>query len=452
MELSLFLTHQFPRSSFQGRLQLGCRSGSGFGILPVFTCDYGSLFTYLETFHFFPWVDYYLSVNSVSGVRRQVFDLFSLHNLVIDIDCHGDLVSFFREERIDCLIARLEHSVFEVEVPCPSSVVKTGRGVQFWWSITGISVKFKTFYDELLDYYISCISGVLTNGFLEDFSMFEVDVGASKNAVGYFRLPCTMNTKTNTLVTYRIVAGTYELMDLFEQMKEHLASSPEDLRQISAGKEKNNLSFGRDYVDLANERVDMFYNLREMREASIGLEERNNFCFMVYNALAPCYGHDVAFAKMKQFNTGFLEPMTIRELNVVVCSAKEKGGYQYTTNKIVEFLHISQVEAAMLGMTKSDPAYLTKRKQKQVLNMTKKDLRNESVLALYDSGSTAQTIASELNLSINTVRKVLTEHGRSHKMSRKEQILALKNEGKSLAEIAKLCDCSVKTVRRDLLP
>lgn len=448
--LLLFLERHFPVSEFNGRLQLGYYGQSSGAVLPVFTCAYDCLSSCVVDFIFYPNVDYYISVNAVSGVQRCSSALFSLHNLVIDIDCHErlsvDRLDFF----IDLLLQRFDYSLFDVGIPVPTTVVKTGRGLQLWWSITGISAKFKPFYDEVLDYYLASLSDFLVDGLLEDFSMFQVDVGASKNVVGYFRLPCTVNTKTNTFVTYTVRAGTYELMDLFQQMKsfqveEHLEQKPVSRSSSSAG-----TPVRRDYLDLAHQRETLYYNLREMRNASLGLEERNNFCFMIYNAFAPCYGHDVAFGKMQQFNAGFQQPLSLRELNVVISSAKDKGGYQYTTRKIVEFLHISAEEEAQLGMTDVELGYLNKRMQKQLRNLSKKDLRNEEVLQLYDGGKTAQSIATVCGLSINTVKKILVDHGRSHKASRKEQILALHREGKSLEEIALLCGCSVKTVRRGL--
>lgn len=435
-DLFKFCFRHFPDSTFNGRIQLGCRCPSSSLILPAFTCDYASLFNFLSEFIFYSSVDYYISVNSVSGVTRHCSDLFSLHNFVIDIDCHDSILLLRRDFLLDCLLACFENCLFHFSVPLPSSIVKTGRGLQLWWAITGISANFKSFYDEVLDYYISCFSQVLVDGPLEDFSMFQVDVGASKNVVGYFRLPCTKNTKTNTFVTYTASAGTYELMDLFQEMKDFQGESQFDLQLVELPFTNFCSVSSRDYVDLAHQRVDMYYKLRDMRNSTVGVEERNNYCFMVYNAFAPCYGHDVAFGKMQQFNAGFQEPLSNRELKVVVSSAKDKGGYQYTTRKIVEFLHISPEEELQLGIKDTDLGYLNKRKQKQVRNLTKKELRNDSVLAMYDSGQTAQSIAKEAGLSINTVTKILVDHERCHKASRKEQIIALHGEGKSLTEIA----------------
>lgn len=210
-----FLLRHFPGCAFNGRLQLGCHGQTSVSILPIFTCDYDCFISFLSDFIFFPYVDYYLSVNSVSGVSRHSSDLFSLHNLVIDIDCHDVFSLSLRDFLLDCLSVRFTISLFDTSVPMPTTIVNTGRGLQLWWSIAGISANFKSFYDEVLDYYISSLSEVLVDGSLDDFSMFQVDVGASKNVVGYFRLPCTMNRKTNTLVTYTECAGTYELMDLF---------------------------------------------------------------------------------------------------------------------------------------------------------------------------------------------------------------------------------------------
>lgn len=446
VDLDLFLSHQFPVSSFGGRIQVGCCGHRSSGVVPALTCDYGSLSSCLATFSFSSRCDYYLSVNAVSGVKRCISSLFSLHNLVIDLDCHGDLPFFSCDEMIDALLWRLDHSVFSVLMPVPTSVVRTGRGLQLWWGITGVSAKLKTFYDELLDYYISCLSLILRAGCLEDFSMFSVDTGASKNAVGYFRMPCTWNTKSNSIVTYTLMAETYDLMDLFHDMKALLEE--EVVIEASGEDVSRSLSSGGDYVELAHSRVHLYEQLRDFRFSSIGNEERNNFCFMVYNAFAPCYGHQVAYSKMQQFNTGFLEPMVESELKTVISSAKRKGGYHYSMEKIIQFLHITEEEMALLHVVSYTSVYLPKKKQKVVQTLTKKQMRNESLLALYDAGNSAQSIAKELELSVPTVANVLKEHGRSHKSSRKEEILALQKSGKTNAEIAQICNCSMRTVQR----
>lgn len=449
VDLVLFLAHQFPRSSFRGRIQVGCRGPWSSGVVPALTCDYDCLSSSLDSFSFSSRCDYYLSANAVSGVQRCIASLFSLHNLVIDLDCHGDLSFFSCEELVDSLLWRLEHSVFSVVMPMPTALVRTGRGLQLWWGIVGVSAKLKPFYDELMDYYISCLSPILLAGCLEDFSMFTVDTGASKNAVGYFRMPATWNTKSNSFVTYTLMADTYDLMGLFHEMKRLVEE--EVVLESTSQEETRSLSSGGDYVELAHSRVHLYEQLRDLRFASIGNEERNNFCFMVYNAFAPCYGHDVAYKKMREFNKGFKKPMKVAELKTVISSAKRKGGYHYSMEKIMQFLHITEEEMDALHVVSYESAYLTKKKQKVVRNLTKKEMRNDTLLALYDAGNSAQSIAEELGLSVPTVANVLKSNGRSHKLSRKEEILSLQKEGKSNAEIAQICKCSMRTVQRAVL-
>lgn len=441
-----FLLLHFPGSTFQGRLQLACRGSRRSSISPIFTCDYSAFPLFCSSLSYSSKTDYYCTVNSISGVRRLSSTLFSLHNLVIDVDCHSTLFSSSFPVLLSQLLARLRSSVFSVLLPFPTSIVSTGRGLQFWWSIEGISAKFSSFYLELLDFYIDCISSVLVDGLLEDFSMFTVDVAASKNLVGYFRLPCTFNTKAQQFISYEVCAGTYALMDLFETMKTSPFYSPPSSQKTSSLLYTPSFS----YQTLAHSRVSAYTYLRERRNSDIGAEERNNYCFMVYNAYAPCYGHSQAFSLTKEFNSGFKVPLTDLELNTVVSSAKEIGGYQYTTKKIIEFLHITPSEAISSGLLDTSVPYLDKKSKAKLQTSTKKQQRNNEILSLYDEGISAQQVAKKLGLSLPTVTTVLTTNDRSHKKSRPEKILSLRKEGKSTAEIAKLCGCSIRTVQRNL--
>lgn len=431
-----FLTRHFPASSFNGRLQVGCRGRGKTTIIPAITCDYSALTDELSDFYFSERADYYLSVNSVTGVTRTVNDLFSLHNFVIDVDCHSeDLTSFDKNNLFEFFLAQLTHSIFNVEIRTPTSVVFTGRGLQFWWSIDGISAKFKAFYDELVDYYISAFTTFINTSVYADFSDLSVDEGASRNAVGYFRMPCTINTKVNQKVTYHILGETYALMDLFEEIPKDKPTLPNN-RPVTS----------YEWIEIAHRRVEAFYRLRDLRGSVIGLEERNNFCFMIYNSLAPCYGHDQAFLQMKAFNQGFQKPMSDRELNTVISSAKEKGGYQYTTQKLCQFLHLTESEAIILGF--DDLPYLNKRDRSKAQNSVKKNQRNQAVLDLYDSGATSVEVSKQLEISISTVTRILKENQRNHIKVRTQNMQELLKSGKTVAEVAQICGCSVRTVQR----
>lgn len=440
--------HQFGDSCFDGRLQVGYRSRRVASFQPLVTVPYSCLVERVSTLVFHGSVDYYVTVNTVSGVRRLSSDLFSLHNLVIDLDCHDDLLVQDRDILLDALVWRLKHSVFGVFLPLPSSLVYTGRGLQLWWGIEGISGKFKGFYEEVLGYYCEVLSAFLVDGLDEDFSFVTVDQGASHNLLGFFRLPCTVNTKTNTFVRYEILGPIYTLMDLFHDMKGTLER--ENLvfeKKQTTGMEKR---VSGDYVSLAQARLEAYYALRELRQNKCGAEERNNFCFMVYNNLVPCYGHDVAFSQMQRFNEGFHLPLLDHELDDVISTAKKKGGYQYTNAKLMEFLHISEEEARLTGLSKQDSAYIPKRTQAKLQTATKKQQRNQDILTLYDQNVPVSHIAKKLSLSEPTITSVLKSHGKDRTTLRKNRVNTLYEQGRSVAEIAKLCECSTRTIQRIL--
>lgn len=441
-----FLELVYFDSSFAGRVQLACRGKRAAGIVPVFTCEISEFAARLKGFEFSPTADYFLTANCFSGVERRKEDLFSLHNLVLDVDCH------LKDGRVDVsgLLWRLQHDVFLTTLPIPTCIVETGRGLQLWWSIGAVSVKLKSFYDEVLDYFLLLLSDFLSGFTLEEFSCFQTDYVASKNAVGYFRLPCTTNTKAKAKVAVDCIGERYDLMDLFYFVKREKGLLPQEEEGkfvLMAGESCHLLS---DLTSFLEQRVQALYQLRGLRSAKIGAEERNNFCFMVYNFLVPSYGHRLAFEGVLKFNGDFLSPMTTHELEAVVVTAKKKGGYQYSTEKLKEFLHITEEEAGLIGLDASEMPHIGVRQQEKLKTATKKNRRDEEILALYQQGFTREEVAVTLELSLPTVRKVLRVHEVSHKQSREETMKQLGAEGKTYEEIALICGCSTRTVGRFL--
>lgn len=436
--LSYFLSIHFPCSTFSGRLQVGCRSMYKSAIIPALTCDYSQVSELVPALRLSDKANYYITANAFSGVSRLSADLFSFHNLVLDVDCHEEVSSLYLEDSIDSLLWRLDHSLWDNGVPYPTSIVRTGRGLQFWWSITGISVKFKSFYEELLSFYITEVENFLTAGPLEDLSMFAVDSGASRNCVGYFRLPETVNTKAGCLVTFSTTEKHYELMDLFADYKRH-CEPPKPKVEVRP--------VGDTFEFISQQRVEALYLLRDLRGAGIGAEERNNFCFMAYNATVPLCGHEMAYAKMMSFNTGFKSPMTERELADVIASAKKKGGYQYKQRTWLEFLNVSPEEARLIGFPSEDVPYLNKKQQASLQSASRKKERDAQVVALYSQGKTMCEIRTECKVSLPTISKIINASAKPKKTD-KAMISKYLHEGKSLTQVASLCNCSKRTVQR----
>lgn len=437
-----FLSYHFPQSSFCGRVQVGCRGYLSSTLLPALTCSYSELLFYISSFYISPTADYYVSGNTFSGVSRRVSSLFSLHNLVVDVDCHDDTCC--DPFSSSTLLSRLEHSFWNISIPMPTSVVFTGRGFQFWWNIEGISEKFKPFYEETIDFFCTSLDAFLEEGCLEDFSMFHVDHAASRNILGYFRLPGTWNTKSKTKVTYDIIGPSYKLMDLFHTIKEEKSQLPPK-KVVPLTKRTSN---HHDFLSIAEQRASALFSLRSLRDENMGAEERNNLSFIFYNSLVTCYGHEVAYGRMLTFNQGFKQPMTERELDSVISTAKKKGGYHYSTAKMVEFLHITAEEQAVLHLHHNHSTYLTKQEKTAVQNYTKKQERNKNIISLYEQGKNLTEISGILGISLPTISKVLKENKDTDQGYQKKKALELLQTNTNYKEIAEICHCSVRTIQR----
>ena len=63
-------------------------------------------------------------------------------------------------------------------------------------------MKCRPFYDEVKDFYIGELKDLISEygEHDEDFRDFQVDSTSSKNIVGYFRLPGSINTAVDTKV------------------------------------------------------------------------------------------------------------------------------------------------------------------------------------------------------------------------------------------------------------
>jgi len=75
---------------------------------------------------------YYVSPQAFSYGKRNSEKLFALHNIVIDVDCHGRQISrFLRDIRLNRLGYLLMHGACsEYDMPLPNYIVFTGRGLQ----------------------------------------------------------------------------------------------------------------------------------------------------------------------------------------------------------------------------------------------------------------------------------------------------------------------------------
>ena len=407
-----WLDIHFGDTSFNGRVVLGRRT-DGHGIRTMGFKPLKSLRPYVKMIRATSNVDYYITANTVTGIKRRKEDLFGLQNIVIDVDCHDNRQPQAINELILGFIWRCKRDLWsEGVIPMPNSLVRTGRGVQLWWALLpcyggadyGISLYH---HNKIKSTFISHIERLIEE-YDEELEGLDVDRGASSNPVGYFRLPGSYNTKAKCYTSLAVIHDKrYDQRELTKlEAPEIRVEKPVAQKYIPLlGTDRRVL---RGYESTGVRRVIQLIKLRNLRNNEAGSEMRDYFNFSVYNALRMTYNHSEAMTRLREFNAGFKQPMTPRELTNCVSSAEDKGGYKYTNAKLIELLEVTPEEQQSIGLF---PARGFRRGKpnasRDEARRTLKEDRDSKILALVEKGVSQAETARILNIGKNTVGRVL---------------------------------------------
>lgn len=406
----------FGDTTFNGRVVLGHRKPGSGGIYPMSVRNLTELRPYVKMIHASPRLDYYITANTVSGVNRRKEDLFGLQNIVIDVDCHEDRQPQHVMSLVQAFIWRSKRDLWDGGIiPTPNSIVHTGRGIQLWWAIIpcfggrGYD-KSRYHYDKIKTTFMDYIDMMLDE-YSEELDGLSVDRGASSNPVGYFRLPCTYNTKAKCFGALKILHGKrYDQRELTKiespvigTRSEVAHSKPRFIPMLES--DRFVLS---DFHATGARRVIQLIKLRNLRDNETGSEQRDYFNFSVYNALRMSFDHNHAMVRLRAFNSGFKKPMNQRELENCISTASAKGGYKYTNSKLIELLEISPEEQEAIGLF----PYTQKRRSKpnasrDAVRKALREDRDNKILELIEKGTSQAETARILGIGKNTVGRVL---------------------------------------------
>lgn len=448
----------FQPSGFNGRFQIGIRRPESTSILPLTTQPLDKLPEFLSSAHFSLRCDYYIMANSVCGVKRQKESLFSLHNITIDIDVHTEKEQmFFSADPLWAFLEKLKDAASdEDDLPSPTSVVWTGRGLQLWWSIVPMSAKCLPWYEEIRDAFILRLQDLIEEN-PSELEGLKVDSSASRNVVGYFRLPGTVNSKSQSMVEAEIWAEEqYDTHNLIKWAKKYKRErEAEEATSYPVHTDADPFSYSdvevrilKNVFTLAFFRVRQIIRLRSIRNGKIGDETRNNMNLIVYNALLLSHGEEKAWEKILDFNAGFKNPMSEKELHNSLDTSTKKGGYRYKNESIISFLDISEAEQEQIGLYSGDSSPLPRlsgHPSRTAARRLAKQHRNQAIQDLSASGKKNNEIAAELGIAPNTVTAVL-----GARRPRREEALEMKNAGMSNSDISAELGVSVRTIERYL--
>lgn len=434
-----FIRNVYSENSFNGFISLDMRDING-SFRHIASVECSKLEQYISLMAIYGNYHYYISANSFSKVNRSRDTLFALHNIVIDIDLHDErLLPLELEEKIENLIWRLQKDCFvHTDIPIPNYIIITGRGVQLWWCLVPSSAKqFSDNVSKISRLFIAVLEDFLAE-FPTELRGFHIDTTASSNLAGVYRLPGSFNPRCNKEVeTVHIHNDKLELKGFWK----HCLSNSEiaSLIQRNQGPFRFGNRAAASFDHIAESRVDAIRQLRDMRCAPAGEETRNDYCFAFFATLSPVIGTTAAYQRTLEFNQGFLQPFTEKELKSTLVSAFRKD-YKFTTRKLIELLNVTNDEASAVGLQNAAP-----RPSKAIVKR-RKAARNEQIITLYSSGVTQTEISNQLGISRQTVSTVI----RSSAADKFSRIQVLRQEGRSTSEIARAIGCSMRTVQRYL--
>ena len=412
-----WLDLHFPEdSAYYGRIFIGQRHRGTSGIYDLSRRNIDELSQFVPEMHISSRLDYYITANSFSGVKRETEGVFALHNIVIDVDCHGKDVEESPAELAQNFIWLCSRDLWTTgEMPEPNSIVMTGRGVQLWWAIDPISVKLEWIYRRIQRWIMDTLEDIIDEnaGRLQGLS---IDRGASGNLAGWFRLPMTYNTVAkrwgSLQIRNEIRYGHQELLDAIPaDYKPHHEQSC-----VKTGEQRGYIPLAATDSDVIQNgtsimarRVYQMIKLRALRDAAVGAESRDELCLVTYCALLADYEPAEAWRRLLAFNAGFKEPLKIKALRRKMSHAAQKK-YKMSNEKVIEHLHITEEEQDAIGLY---PAGTSVKKSKtrnytrDLLRQAAREDRDMKILVMFSAGHNKAAIARELGISRNTVLKVI---------------------------------------------
>ena len=410
-----WLDIHFGDTSFNGRVVIGHRKPGSGAIKTVGVRALTEMRPYVKLIQTTAQSDYYITANTVAGRRRRKDELFGLQNIVIDIDCHESVPPQEVSRLSEAFIWRSKRDLWDTGViPTPNSIVHTGRGIQLWWAI--VPCYGGRDYDPSRYYHDKIKNNIIDHikAMLDEYSELDgliLDRGASINPVGYFRLPCSYNTSAKRYGSLEIIhTKRYDQRDLakLEGVTIEARSEVAHSETSHIPMQESDRFLLRNIQYVGARRVMQLVNLRNLRNNEVGSEMRDCFNFSVYNALRMSFDHDQAMQRLAVFNSGFKEPMSVRELENCVCSAKEINGYKYTNAKLIELLEITPEEQGAIGLF----PYTRKRRSKpnasrDALRSALREDRDQKILKLTEDGVSQAETARILGIGKNTVGRVL---------------------------------------------
>ena len=419
----------------------------------------------------------YLSVSTFrSGKTRSEYNVKEVKRLYVDMDAHENPINYDEAKLLSDYT--LENWFDGEELPEPSYVIFSGRGLQFLFTMNGCTnvTGWKRYQSALLNACQKLLEELKHHSLSEASIVADehnVSIDMLKDAARVHRVPDTTNQKVNvdTELLYENEANEYTLNELnttFTAFSDDNLPTIEEKKKTKKkvksdkGKKKKTKSepTERD-VDLSG--IDMddkqgidphFFEIIEKtikprlsdletlirlrNEAGFDGGYRNNLIAIAIPTLVSCgYKNDDVVKEAHRINSLFNKPLKNAEVNDWLNSCLKKKEivnadgvkgvsrvyYRFYTNTIIDKLQITKEEQDLMQVLCSEALKKKRSREKQ------KDVQNANRREVY---------------------KEKTADKRKAKEERNKRIHELSADGMSARQIAKQLGVNASTVSRVL--
>ena len=371
--------------------------------------------------------DVFITPNSTYNGRRDSKNIRQFRALYIDLD--------YNAYSFNQLVYEMWELVLDKKIPEPTMVVASGRGAHVYWRIKHAPYQALSTWQELEDHLYKQLK----------------HLGADKKATDaarVLRLPDTINSRNNAECKVMILNDkvTYSMYDLRE---EYLKWKPKAFKEVKVKKNKKEfkvLQFFTSY-SLHITRAEDILDLCKIRKFRV-TGYRNKILHMYAYWLGVTHRDEERLTQLvNELNNKFTEPLKQSEVDAILrCVPKaidkfldyeqglragnvkrvskgmrDKGGYWYKNETIIEMLDITIEEQRQLKTIIGTQVKYERRRVKD--NETKKaNRRNKAGLTsrqqkkqdlikqvqqLKEQGLNNTQIAKELKISRRYVIKIL---------------------------------------------
>ena len=367
------------------------------------------------------YIDTYIAPNTMYKPFRRVENIRQFRALYIDIDgVEGD--------QVGCSYRILELAE-KKEIPRPTMIVNSGRGIHVYWRIANAPYGALQTWQELEDYLYYKLKHL------------GADMAATDGA-RILRLPGTINSKNNATCRALMIDNSTEY-SMYDLREEYLNYKPKakQLEFVEAKKSTSNKVIANSFFNaysLHMTRSSDILKLCNLRNYNVkGYRNMILHCFAYWKGIYIRDEEELA-KEVIDLNNSFKEPLKDNEVNAILrCIPKaidkfiayeqgirngerkkvtkglrDKGGYWYKNETLIERLNITEHEQSKLktiiGIQEKYRRKNAKRTPRNENGLTSREQQKQntikSIQELKEQGFKQKEVAEQLNKGLRTIK------------------------------------------------